>query len=208
MTQDQKALIAIDFDHTIFNTTIFVEALRERLVRDFKIDREMFMKQRQRIKDCCLVIDIDNFISALPHNDKKALHEAIIDVISNHASEFIFDDVLPFFEDHKDAFDILIITHGDKELQTNKIENSNLPDFVKHKISVDQKDNVLGEFVDKYDEIHFIDDKAANIDLVKLAHPDIVTYFIVRHEDNPYADDVPECASADYTIEDLEFTIE
>jgi len=58
-----------------------------------------------------------------------------------------------------------------------------------------------------YAKAYFIDDKAANIDTVKKAFPEVVAYFIKRQYDSPYRDSAATCQSADQTISDLNITI-
>ena len=120
---------------------------------------------------------------------------------------YLFSDVLPFLERHKNNFDILISTHGDSELQTEKIIHSNLPSYVQHIISTKSKAEVLAPFVDMYTHIYLIEDKAKNIDDVKQKHPNVMTYFLKRPEDMPYGNIDSVCKCNDHTVENLSFTI-
>jgi FMN phosphatase YigB (HAD superfamily) len=192
-------LIILDFDHTIFNTTKFTNAIQERLI-EFNISKSDFDKHRAAVKECCRVVDIDNFVKLLPHPDKKALHEAIHVVIKVHSAEFIFSDVIPFLEKYNELFDIMIITHGDEELQREKITHSHLPSYVKYHISLDPKAEVLRSLISGYKKVYYFDDKTENIDPVKTAFPEIVTYFLCRPEDHPYGDRPSKCECADYMI--------
>lgn len=197
-------LIILDFDHTMFNTTTFVAALKKKFEAEFGIDEETFNKKREYIKTCNKVIDIDNFVQHIPNDNKAGMHEAITDLLQNCADKWIFDDVREFMKKHQDRFDFAIVTHGDQELQSNKIQNSKLPGDFHVVISTQSKDQVVTDFVDQYTDIHFIDDKAKNIQAVKQAHPHVITYFISRPEDNPYEGACPTCQGADHAIADLE----
>lgn len=207
MDNKKDRIVILDFDHCIFNTTRFVAALRDRYKAEFGISSDAFMKYRQAIKDCCTVIDIDTFVKKIPHDEKGKLHAAIHDVIRKTAAACIFPDVVPFFERHKDQFDLLVETHGDAELQAEKIRHSKLPPYVAHVVSLEAKDAVVGKYIRDYREVHFIDDKTENIDMVKTAHPSVMTYFIQRPEDHPYADRPSACDCADRIIYDLTFTL-
>lgn len=200
-------LIVLDFDHTVFNTTQYVQALRDHFKAVFNIAETTFDEARQAVKDCCVVIDMDTFVQLLPYSDKAALHQAHHDVIQKEAKRFVFSDVHAFIEKHTDAFDIVVTTHGDTELQEEKISHSTLPDEVSWIISTKPKDKVVEPFVKQYTEIHFIDDKAKNIDAVKRAFPEVITYFIQRPEDHPYADDPSECACVDRVIRGLDIDL-
>ena len=200
----KKKLIVLDFDHTVFHTTLFVTALKKRFAQKFAIDEDVFMAARNAVKDCCVVIDIDRFISKLPHTDKAAMHSAIHDVIQTQASSFVFVDVKRFLARHHDHFDVLILTHGDQELQTEKILHSGLPEYVQYAITTRSKAEVLAPYINKYSVVYFFDDKAKNIDEVKQKYPSVTTYFVRRVEDHPYGDVASLCECADITIGGLE----
>jgi len=48
----------LDFDHTLFNTTLYVQALREALEQK-GIAPEIFDEKRNELKSCCALVDID-----------------------------------------------------------------------------------------------------------------------------------------------------
>ncbi len=199
-----KKLILLDFDHTVFNTTRYVNVLKKRFKDDFGISSKEFHAKRDALKKCCVVVDIDKFIASLSHPDKEAMHGAMIDIIEQHAQEFVFSDVHDFIEKHKDRFYISIATHGDAELQTEKISHSNLSKEVGKIISRKQKEKVVEIFLKEYDEIWFIDDKPKNVERVKKAHPQVHTYLVVRPEDHPYAGSTKY---ADHIVDGLNFVI-
>ena len=95
-----------------------------------------------------MVVDIDNFISRLPHDDKAGMHKLLHDIIKQNAKLFTYDDVVPFVEGHQESFDMLLLTHGNKELQTEKIKHSGLPSSLPHVITVHDKTKVLGDSYD------------------------------------------------------------
>jgi len=210
MQQKHNALLILDFDHTLFNTTKFVEALKQSFKKNFNIDSDHFTNHRNQIKECNSIIDIDNFVEAIMKEDnldKEQLHNAIHHIIKTQAHTFIFLDVPDFLERHKTNFDILISTHGDCELQTEKITHSRLPDYVDHIISTKTKDDILNNYIKQYPNVYFIDDKAKNIDDVKKSHPSVITYFLRRPDDMPYGNTQSTCDCADKTITNLNFTI-
>ncbi len=86
----KKGLIILDFDHTIFNTTKYVDFLVERFEREFAISRDQFLEVRNNIKECCVVVDIEGFVSQLPHEDKVGMMQAHHDIIVEHAHECVF----------------------------------------------------------------------------------------------------------------------
>ena len=113
--------------------------------------------------------------------------------------------MVSFFENNKDKCDILIATHGDQELQTEKIEHSKFPEYVQHVISLEPKDVTIAPYIHKYNDIYFIDDKSVNIDIVKQKFPKIRTYHIRRPYDMPYGKTKSACDCADNEIDNLDF---
>lgn len=200
-------LIIIDFDHTIFNTTEFVLDLKQFFKKIFNIDYDFFDKIRDEVKFCCTVIDVDNFVNKLStkYKNKKEMHDALIDFIDNYGKNYIFDDVYNFFENNKKNLntDIIIITHGDRELQLHKIASAFLPGDYDVVISLANKNKEVKKYLNKYKEIIFIDDKPKNIIDVKSNISQVITYFVKRTQDAPYGKDVINLQQADYIISNL-----
>ena len=207
MKTQHDRLIMIDLDHTLFNTTMFVDELAAFFQEKFGVMPEVFRKEREAVKSCCVVEDVDLFVTRLPHDDKEAMHKAYHDFVERRASEFTFADSVSFIERHADQFDVHLVTHGDEELQGMKIRHSGLPVGLKFVIAQVGKSVVTREYDDAYEKIYFIDDKGSNIDEVKREFPDVVAYFIKRPEDSPYAHDEPMEANGDFEVSDLSFTI-
>ncbi|PIR74272.1 MAG: hypothetical protein COU35_03190 [Candidatus Magasanikbacteria bacterium CG10_big_fil_rev_8_21_14_0_10_47_10] len=207
MKPKHDRLIIMDFDHTMFNTTTFVAALKKEFQEQFGIDEATFAKYRDHIKKCNKVIDIDRFVEHIPHTDKTGMHETIRDLLHRCADKWIFDDVREFMNRHQDRFDIAVVTNGDIELQSAKIHNSKLPGSFHTDISTDPKQEVVARLIAPYKKIYFIDDKPRTIEAVKKAHPTVLTYFMTRDEDHPYKDDCPSCRGADYAVAGLTFDI-
>lgn len=204
----RKKLIVIDFDHTIINTTHLIDAIAAMFDAEFGITKQQFLDAREQTMACCLVEDMDTVIEHLSHDDKTALHNALHDTIKQTVSSFVFPDVVDFMERHHNAgFNIVISTHGDTELQSEKIAHCNFPSFVEMLISTKEKADALAPYVEEYDEVHFIDDKAHNLDGVKKAHPSVITYFIKRPQDCKYCHIQSTCNCVDKTIESLDISI-
>ncbi len=201
-----KNAIVLDFDHTLFNTTLYVAKLKENL-NNVGIAPEIFDKHRQALKSCCALVDIDRFVQVLPHEDKDLLKQTIHGTIRHSAQEFIFADAQDFITRHKDHFDIIVMTQGDQKLQSEKITHSKLHHIDHIFISHDSKDTVFADIADRYDQIHYVDDKAKHIDEVKQAYPKVTSYFIKRPEDQPYGDKPSSCNCADHIITDLSLTL-
>ncbi len=196
----KDSLIILDFDHTVFNTTQYVEALKKHFADNFGISETEFDEKRNAVKDCCVVVDIDSFVASLSPDDNDVLHDSHHEFIEARAHEFVFSDVRDFMTTQIHDHDILILTHGDQELQTQKIKHSKLPEGYEVLISLQQKDKALTPYIEKYSSVAFFDDKPKNIALVKQAFPKVQSYFVAREDDKPYADQPMECDCADHTV--------
>ena len=205
MSQKHQCIV-LDFDHTLFNTTLYVEALKKSLA-EVGITEQEFEQKRTFLKSCCSLVDIDTFITHLSLADKKLLHDTVHDLIVASAASFIFSDVQPFINAHTETHDVIVLTQGNQELQKEKISHSNLAGITATIITTGKKDETIAPLTAQYKNIYFIDDKARHIEEVKNAFPTVITYFIARPEDHPYGDIAPVCDAADYTINDLRFTI-
>lgn len=199
--------VVLDFDHTIFNTTLYVNALKELFAKEFDISEDEFLKQRNAVKACCEVIDIDEFIKRLPHENKKAMHAAHHQLIEDRAKEFVFSDARHFIDHHRKNFDVILLTHGDKELQSEKIKHSELPPVSQIIISMLPKAEIIEDLLEDYKKIHFIDDKSEMVDKIKTTFPQVESYFVVRPDDHPYGKQPPACECSDHTVERLSFEI-
>ncbi len=202
MTEPRQSLIVVDFDHTLFNTTAYVESLKARFKHDFDIESDDFMAARNAVKECCTVIDIDTFVEKL-QPDSVALHQVLIDQTAKVASTLLFSDVWPFLHRVTKQYTVRVLTHGDQELQQVKISNSRLPDDLPITITRGNKADIIHSWKDAYATICVVDDKPAVIEQIKRAVPSVVTYLLVRPEDHPYADQKMTCDCADYVVRTL-----
>lgn len=201
------ALIVLDFDHTLFNTTKLVSILTQEFVDRFKVSKDVFLEKRDEVKSCCVVEDVDLFLSKLPYSDKKEMHDVYHQIVRENARSLVFDDVEEFLDAHKERFDIGILTHGDTELQTEKIVHAGLGDLPRE-IILRGKAEPVSSYLEAYETVHYVDDRAENIDMIKTTAPQVVTYFMRRPEDSPYGDHAHSaCEGADYEVESLRFTL-
>lgn len=202
---DKQGLIVLDWDHTLFNTTTFVETQREAFLAK-GISYELFNQKRQGIKDCCNVIDIDQFANSFDQIDATTAHSIINTILREKAESFIFSDVKPFLKKHKTLFDFLVITHGNSELQSEKMKYSHL-EGLQSVITEGSKAEAVKPYVDNYAKIYYIDDKAEHIDDVKKMFPQIIALFLQRPDDSPYANIPSKCKHADRVIKNLDLTL-
>lgn len=193
-------LIVLDFDHTTFNTTAFFELLKERFAQQFNISPEKFDAIRKQNMGRS-----DKLIAGLAPENQTALNEAGLAVAQEKGKEVVYEDTKDFIDRHKE-FDILLLSAGRKEWQEAKIIGSGLA-YLPYTVPSGSKASEFASFVNEYQKIYFIDDKADQIDEVKDAYPQVTTYLMRRRGDNPYSNEAKEYRSADKVVKNLDFTI-
>ena len=149
---NKKQIILLDFDHTLFNTTAYVQILQKHL-QDEGVSKEEFWRKRKLLKECCSLVDIDTFVESISVAKKDTLHNAIHFVIKKYAAQCIFSDVQDFIARHMPNFDIVIVTDGDQELQREKIEHSQLPKEVSYIITRKSKAIAIKESISPYEKL-------------------------------------------------------
>lgn len=196
-------LITLDFDHTLFNTTKLVQSEAKHFEHMFGISQDAFQHTREEVKVCCVVEDIDRFVQLLPHPEKATLHTELLSAIHNIAPSCLFEDVLPFLHEADSKADLLLVTHGDPELQDAKIRSSGIPVDIPYAITQSQKSEIITQYVSNYERVLFVDDKQDNLREIKEAHPSVETYLMQRVEDHPYSKMGQVYKGVDHVISDL-----
>lgn len=207
MEKNHDQLIVLDFDHTLFNTTKFVDGLKEHFSKTFGVTPQQFEETLAYVKGMRTTQDIKTIVEHMPHQDKEMMQMAIFELASHLGPKALHTDVMKFIARHKESFDILILTFGDQEFQKAKVIGSGLGMFP-YQVVQTNKAEAFTPFVEQYKKVYFIDDHPRNIDAVKEKYPEVVAYHMRRPDDDPYGEEQIVCKCADQVIENLEFTIE
>lgn len=190
--------IFLDFDDVIFNTKSFFEKLK-RVYIPFGISSEVFETTYQELKkeqaENWIGYSSDVHIAKLQENfsvDKQELQKAIKSFVDD-TREFVFPDVKDFLQwAKKNAYSVSVLSFGNQEFQTQKIQSTKLSDYFE-KIIVTDKDKseaLLAENMSP-EKTWFFDDRNHFLENVKTKIPSIQTILVSRPEGR-YAD---ECGS-------------
>lgn len=194
-------LIVLDFDHTLFDTTAFLDALKGRFNQKFEIPghafEEAYKKARARW---------DPIPTHMPYEDTEVVRQEMLAVAGNCGEAALYPDVKSFFDRHNNQFDICILTRGHEDLQTAKIHGTGLA-HIPYAVVEDSKAGSFEQLVADYAVVHFIDDAPENIDEVKQVYPQVVAYLVKREGDDAYHHQHEESQLADKVVENLDFTI-
>lgn len=194
-------LIVLDFDHTLFNTTVFLDALQSRFEEQFQISPKDFHAAYIKARAEWAAIP-----TYMPHDDKTAVAEAMRDVAANCGEGALYPDAKQFLDRHKEHFDLLILTRGHEDLQQAKIEGSGLAD-IPHTVVQGGKAASFASLTNTYTTVYFIDDASENIDEVKQQYSNVIAYCLKRADDDQYHYAHGASKLADKEIQNLDFTL-
>lgn len=200
LQKQHDQLIVLDFDHTLFNTTAFLDALKDRFNSTFDISIQDFEAAYKKARSEWKPVP-----TYMPHDDIQAVRQEMLAVAGSCGEAALYPEVKSFLERHGRQFDIFILTRGHEDLQTAKIEGTGV--HLPYAVVQGGKVAAFAQLVANYTTIHFIDDAPENIDEVKAVYPQVVTYHLKRAGDDTYHYKREDSQLADKTVENLDFTI-
>jgi|GEM_PF-1908392 hypothetical protein len=205
----QNTIIVLDFDDMMFKTQKMLnEYAKVFAMHGFSADNfwEVYEETKKRVGFFSPETMLDIF-SALRNFDVQKARSDLDKVLSD-TSDYIYKD-FEIFARQINPKKMIILTFGDEELQKKKIYNSGVVPFVGKVIITPQKKKTVFEKQiiphNPHAIIVFIDDRAPEIDLVKEAFPQIITFKMNRPEGR-HRDELSK--KADYLVTDLHHTLE
>lgn len=182
--QENNPTLFLDFDETLFDNT----KARNFILNDLKehgITQEIWGETYELVKK--EYKGVYNREEHFFHLSQRASQSFDVSVhykkYIEFVSECIYPDVLPFLKRYKESR-VVIVTYGEEEFQTEKIEHSNILEYIDATIITDRaKSEALKDVFDGVSGI-FIDDRIEHLDDIKKAYPTIETILIDRHTTN------------------------
>jgi FMN phosphatase YigB (HAD superfamily) len=182
--------IFLDFDDVIFNTKSFFEKLKVVYV-PFGISSELFEATYQELKKeravSWLGYSSGLHIGKLQEHmtvDVQELQNAITFFLTD-TSEFVFPDVKDFLEwTSKQGYSVSILSYGDEEFQTQKVNGTQLGTYFDKVIVTDKEKSqaLLAEGVSADETIWFFDDRYQFLENVKEKLPSVQAILVTRPE--------------------------
>ncbi|EKE25069.1 MAG: hypothetical protein ACD_5C00306G0001 [uncultured bacterium] len=183
-------MIFIDFDDVIFNTGEFKRDFKNMFIEN-GISAEIFDKYYNDPNDNRAIKTFD------PWKQIERMHRdldidtkhitSLVNVYISDISSYVFDDVENFVNKFKQE-KICIVSFGEKEFQTKKIENSQISKIIKNvAITENSKSETIAQILKLKSNLNneknfFIDDRVEQIGDVKSRFPDMITIFMKRPE--------------------------
>lgn len=194
-----KGVIVCDLDNTLLDTRRFKQALVD-VFQKYGADFEQTHKDLRGQ-------EISSFAKnhALFSGTDQARAQKDIELLFERLPEFLFEDVVGFFQDSAlDGYYRTILTRGDGTFQKKKM--SYLVPYFKITsgdacyVDNEPKSDMLADFFKLSEKVYFIDDSEQEIMSVKQAFPETVTMLINRYADSSGAAKPKE---ADYYVRSL-----
>jgi FMN phosphatase YigB (HAD superfamily) len=195
--------IVLDFDHTLFDTEKFKQALQDRMAM-FGVTVDQFNYNYRIVKEQSGYYNYREHLRLLSQADELDENDLLLsfnEIISS-ANEFLFPDTLEFLEALKLMSDaeLYLLTFGQDEFQQAKVEASGIKDFFREVAdTIESKLLYFDQNKDLQNAV-FIDNRGKTIDQIKSKYPKITAVWIKR-ENTPYDDEV--CELADYQTASL-----
>lgn len=204
--------IFIDFDDVLFDTRQFVVDIKKAFA-DNGIGEKLFQKSYidYPVRDKSGKIkkyDPWKHIQILEKEykfDGKRLKEEIDEIVKN-SHRYIFSDALNFLKIFSPD-DLYIVSYGDNKFQEKKIFNSKLAMLIRKAVVNDNLKSISLSQLSKSEKInfsfetaYFLDDRVEQVESVKKAYPEIIT-FLIKRQEGRYKDEKNEYC--DYAVENF-----
>ncbi len=195
--------IVLDFDHTLFDTEEFKQALQDRLAM-FGVTVDQFNSNYRIVKEQLGHYDHQEHLRLLAQEEELDENDLLLsfnEIIAT-ANEFLFPDAVEFLEVLKSISksELYLLTFGQDKFQQAKVEASGIKPYFKKVI--DTIDSKL-KFFDQNRELQkaiFVDNRGKTINQIKTKYPKIISIWIKR-ENTPYDDE--KCEKMDFKATSL-----
>lgn len=179
-------IIVIDFDDTLFNTTVLRNDIKDEL-RRLGIGPDLFERTYQKIKDLHgYNLYLHLMLLASDYNLDMIKAKKSFDGIMKQLNRYLFDDATQFLSKLKDRGHFSVIyTYGNKIFQQDKLKACDMDDQVDD-VFITPKENKLDLFFDYYnkdlDKILFIDNNPDILMNVNTLFPQIEVVQVARQK--------------------------
>lgn len=195
--------IYLDFDDTIFDTESFVQELI-RIFRMAGFSEKDFYDNYEKAKEKAGGLDLDGIFNLFIQQGDFDIRKTrrMMDNIFANADVFVHDDFFDFAREFPKE-DLAMLSYGATLSQREKIENSKIVAHFREIIITDRgKEESFPDIVRKYprEEIFFVEDKADQIDRVKVVAP-FVTAMKMERPGGRHRE--ARSSSADYVVHDF-----
>ncbi|MFA6272102.1 MAG: HAD family hydrolase [Patescibacteria group bacterium] len=200
--------IVLDFDHTLFDTEKFKQALQDRLAM-FGVTGDQFNSNYRIVKERSGYYNYREHLRLLAQTEELDENDLLLNFneIVNSANEFLFPDTVDFLNALKSIpkSELYLLTFGQDEFQQAKVEASGIKAYFREIIDTVESKLLYFDQNQDLQSAVFLDNRGKTIDQIKAKYSDIVAIWIKR-ENTPYDDEV--CEKADYQATSLTIALQ
>jgi len=178
--------IIFDFDHTLFSTKEFYNALK-RVFMGLGIDEKLFQESYQKSKETNKFYrplkQFKLIIKQKPEIKETDLIKKFNRVLRN-APQFLYEDTLPFLKKWQKKSDLVLLSYGEERFQKQKIRASGIQKYFK-KIIITRdvkKSKPFKRIFKNLEKIIFIEDDLQTLSRTKKVFKSVITVGINRRE--------------------------
>lgn len=198
--------IVFDFDHTLFSTRSFYEALRVSFEK-LGIARELFLETFEESKQGKRDYNPQKqFELILERKAKVSLENALkktFQRILNKAEQFLYPDTLPALRNLKKSFNLILLSYGQLRFQREKIKKSKIEKYFDEVLITKEinKTFPIKKFLNNKEKTILVEDNPTALSEIKKTFPGVITIRINRGE-GKYAVE-PDNPQIDFSIKNL-----
>ncbi len=172
----------IDFDDVLFNTKNFKKDLIGIFLRN-GVSEKQFVEESYWDGRYNLEEQIKSVEKKYKIDGEKLRKDT--ELFFKDLTQYVFVDVVPFLKKINSA-DLILISYGDKKIQTEKIKQAGLTDYFDKIVITHDKAGAINKILEKTrnkdERKYFLDDRSEYIEGVKKELPKIITVLIRRAE--------------------------
>ncbi|HEX9664256.1 MAG TPA: hypothetical protein VGA49_00370 [Patescibacteria group bacterium] len=179
--------IFVDFDHTLFNATLFKEKLYD-VLSYTGFGKEEFFEIYNQVQSEDGWNDY-KLIKALKSKKDFDENKALISLraLIQSTSDYLYLDAVSFLNLFQNKARLILVSWGDPNIQKDKVLNSGLMKYFDKTIFTSQKKySLLADYLDKDSVNFFINDNPLENQEVAKIYPDMKILTIKREDGKEY----------------------
>ena len=171
--------IIFDFDHTLFWTKGFYDALK-RAFKKLGVNEKLFQESYQKSKEINKVFkplrQFKLIIEQKPEIREKDLTKTFNRVLRN-APQFLYKDILSFLEKWQKKADLILLSYGEKMFQKQKIRASGIQKYFKEIIITKDVEKLkpFKKIFKNSEKTVFIEDNLQTLSKIKKIFGSVIT---------------------------------
>jgi len=198
--------IIFDFDHTLFSSKKFYQALQKAFGK-FDIDKKLFQETYENSKIKKRSYDSDKQIQLIvkvkPEIEKSDLKKQY-EKILRKAPQYLYSDTVWFLRKWEKKANLVLLSYGEEKFQGDKIKDSRIEKYFQKNVKITgdiYKIKPFKKLFQKKEKLIFIEDNPTALSKTKKNFPNVIAIRINRGE-GKYREE-PDIPKIDFSIKNL-----